>query len=98
MNIEKLTQKSQEALREAQTLAVRRNHQGVDVEHLLTALLAQQDGVASVLLERAGVPVADLKERVERELGRVPQVAGPGSGGAPYVTQRLAKMLAQAEA
>jgi ATP-dependent Clp protease ATP-binding subunit ClpB len=98
MNIEKLTQKSQEALRDAQTLAVRRNHQGVDVEHLLTALLAQQDGVASVLLERAGVPVADLKERLERELGRVPQVAGPGSGGAPYVTQRLAKLLAQAEA
>jgi ATP-dependent Clp protease ATP-binding subunit ClpB len=97
MNVERLTQKSQEALREAQTLAVRRNHQGVDTEHLLAALLAQSEGVAPVLLERAGVPVADLRDRVDRELSRVPQVAGPGSGGAPYVTQRLAKLLAQAE-
>jgi len=97
MNVERLTQKSQEALRDAQTLAVRRNHQGVDAEHLLAALLAQSEGVAPVLLERAGVAVADLRERLERELTRVPQVAGPGSGGAPYVTQRLAKLFAQAE-
>src|SRR5580765_7960752 len=97
MNIERLTQKSQEALRDAQTLAVRRNHQGVDVEHLLAALLAQSDGVAPVLLERAGIPVADLRERVERELSRVPQVSGSGSGGTPYLTQRLAKVMAQAE-
>jgi len=97
MNLERLTQKSQEALRDAQTLALRRNHQGVDIEHLLAALLAQSEGVAPVLLERAGVPVADLRERIERELARVPQVAGPGSSGSPYVTQRLAKLLAQAE-
>ncbi|MEO6030109.1 MAG: ATP-dependent chaperone ClpB [Candidatus Binatia bacterium] len=97
MNVERLTQKSQEALRDAQTLAVRRNHQGVDVEHLLAALLAQSDGVAPVLLERAGVPVADLRERVERELQRVPQVAGPGSGSTPYATQRLAKLFGEAE-
>jgi len=97
MNVERLTQKSQEALRDAQTLAVRRNHQGVDVEHLLAALLAQSDGVAPVLLERASVPVADLRERVERELQRVPQVAGPGSGSTPYATQRLAKLFGEAE-
>ncbi len=97
MNLERFTQKSQEALRDAQTLAVRRNHQGVDVEHLLAALLTHPDGVAPVLLERAGVAVADLRERVERELGRVPQVSGSGSGGTPYLTQRLAKLLAQAE-
>ncbi len=97
MNLERLTQKSQEALRDAQTLAVRRNNQGVDVEHLLTALLAQPEGVAPVLLERAGIPVADLRDRIERELSRVPQVSGSGSGGTPYLTQRLAKVLAQAE-
>ena len=97
MNVERLTQKSQEALRDAQTLAVRRNHQGVDVEHLLAALLAQADGVVPVLLDRAGVPSADLRERIEREIGKIPQVTGQGSGGTPYVTQRLAKLLAQAE-
>ncbi len=97
MNVERLTQKSQEALRDAQTLAVKRNHQGVDVEHLLSALLSQADGVASVMLERAGAPVQELREGVDRELGRMPQVSGSGSGGTPYVTQRLAKVLAQGE-
>jgi ATP-dependent Clp protease ATP-binding subunit ClpB len=95
MNPERLTQKSQEALRDAQTLAARRNHQGVDVEHVLAALLAQPEGVASVLLERAGA-ASDLRDRLERELARVPQVAGSGSS-APYLTQRLSKVLAQAE-
>jgi ATP-dependent Clp protease ATP-binding subunit ClpB len=94
MNPERLTQKSQEALRDAQTLAARRNHQGVDVEHVLAALLAQPDGLASVLLDRAGA-TPDFRERLERELARVPQVAG--SGTAPYLTQRLGKTLAQAE-
>ena len=97
MNIERLTQKSQDGLRDAQTLALRRNHQGVDAAHLLAALLAQSEGVAPVLLERAGVAVADLRERIDRELTRIPQVAGPGTGGTPYVTQRLAKLFAQAE-
>src|SRR5262245_42436047 len=97
MNVERLTQKSQEALREAQTLAVKRNHQGVDVEHLLAALLGQTDGLVPVLLERAGVPIANLRDAVDRELAKIPQVAGPGSGGTPYVTQRLAKLLTQAE-
>jgi ATP-dependent Clp protease ATP-binding subunit ClpB len=68
MNVERLTSKSQEALRDAQTLAVRRNHQGVDVEHLLAALLAQSEGVAPVLLERAGVPIGDLRQRAEQDL------------------------------
>jgi ATP-dependent Clp protease ATP-binding subunit ClpB len=97
MNVERLTQKSQEALREAQTLAVRRGNQGVDVEHLLAALLAQADGIAPVLLERAGVPVQDLQQRLDRELQRIPQVSGSGAGSTPYLTQRLAKLLADAE-
>jgi ATP-dependent Clp protease ATP-binding subunit ClpB len=97
MNIERYTQKSQEALREAQALATRRGHQGVDVEHLLAALLAQSEGIIPALLERAGVPVSALTDKVERELARLPQVGGPGSGGQAYLTQRLGRVLAQAE-
>src|SRR5262245_42542063 len=97
MNFEKLTQRSQEALREAQTLATRRNHQAVDVEHVLAALLAQSDGIVPALLERAGVGVRSLAERVERELARVPQVAGPGAGAPVYMAPRLGKVVAAAE-
>ena len=52
MDINRLTDKSQEALRQAQTLASRRNHQGVDVEHLLSALLEPADGIVTALLSR----------------------------------------------
>jgi ATP-dependent Clp protease ATP-binding subunit ClpB len=96
MDPEKLTQKSQEALREAQALATRRNHQQVDVEHLLAALLAQPQGIVPALLERAGVDVRALAERVEAELARVPQVSGGNTQ--VYMAQRLARLLDQAHA
>ena len=57
MNLEKLTTKSQEALRAAQALADKRNHQAIDVEHLLFALLGQKEGVVLSLLQKLGVPL-----------------------------------------
>ncbi|MFM7734362.1 MAG: Clp protease N-terminal domain-containing protein, partial [Alphaproteobacteria bacterium] len=54
MDLQKLTEKSLEGLRGAQGLAVRRNHQGVDVEHLAAALLDDENGLARTLVERAG--------------------------------------------
>ena len=94
MNPEKLTQKSQEALREAQTLATRRGHQAVDVEHLLAALVAQTQGIVPAMLERAGVQPKAIAEAVDREIQRIPQVSGPGAGaGQVNATQRLAKVL-----
>jgi len=51
MRLDKLTVKSQEALQQAQALAERRNHQAVDVEHLLMALVGQKEGVALALLQ-----------------------------------------------
>jgi len=98
MNLNRFTEKSQEALREAQTIATRRSHQGVDVEHLLLATLEQSDGLAPAVLQAAGANPAALRERVNQELNRLPQVSGPG--GAPeqiYVTQRLSRLLTAAE-
>jgi ATP-dependent Clp protease ATP-binding subunit ClpB len=98
MNLNRLTEKSQDALRAAQSIATRRSHQGVDVEHLLLALLDPADGLAPALLQAAGSNVAMLKDRVNQELDRVPQVSGPA--GAPeqiYVTPRLSRLLTQAE-
>jgi len=97
MNLDKFTQKSQEALREAQTLAAGRRHQGVDVEHLSAALLGQEQGVVPALLERAGVSTAAVQAELDDALAKVPQVGGPGSGGQTYLTQRLSQVLAAAE-
>jgi ATP-dependent Clp protease ATP-binding subunit ClpB len=98
VDVNRLTHKVQEALQQAGGLATRRNHQGIDVEHLLLALLDQQDGLAANLIEAAGVAPRAMREVVERELNRRPQVSGPAAGSAqPYLTQRLSQLLTKAE-
>ena len=79
MDINKLTQKSQEALQGAQTKALRFGHQEVDVEHLLLALLEQPEGLIPRLLTRMDAPAAQLVTEIERELSRRPSVSGPGA-------------------
>jgi len=98
MDIQKFTLKSQEALQEAQTRAVRYNHLEVDGEHLLLALLEQQDGLVPRLLVRMEVPVEQVRARLEQELDRRPRVSGPGAEpGKVYLTQRLSRLLVRAE-
>jgi ATP-dependent Clp protease ATP-binding subunit ClpB len=98
MNISRFTEKSQDALHQAQSMATRRSHQGVDVEHLLLAMLEQADGLAPAILEAAGANVGALKQRLSQELDRLPQVSGPT--GAPeqiYITPQLNRTLTRAE-
>ncbi len=93
-----LTQKSQEALHDAQTKALRFGHTEVDGEHLLLALLDQPEGLAPRLLAQAGADPDRLRGQVEAELGRRPRVTGPGAApGQIFVTQRLTNLLATAE-
>src|SRR5262249_52157618 len=94
----KLTEKLQEALSSAQSKAVRYGHQQVDVEHLLLALLEQDRGLATSILNKANVDVESLRRNVEQELDRAPKVSGPsGAPGQVYVTPRLNHLLTQAE-
>jgi ATP-dependent Clp protease ATP-binding subunit ClpB len=74
MDINRLTQKSQEAFQSAQGLALRHGHQEVDSDHLLAALLEQQEGLVPRLLARMEVPVEALRQDLERELARRPSV------------------------
>jgi ATP-dependent Clp protease ATP-binding subunit ClpB len=98
MDLNRFTEKSQDALRSAQALATRRNHQGVDVEHLLAALLEEREGLAAALLAAAGIAPSAVRERIEQELDRIPHVSGPGvEAQQVYITQRLARLLTQAE-
>jgi ATP-dependent Clp protease ATP-binding subunit ClpB len=99
MDPNRLTQKSQEALQEAQSSAVRYGHTEVDGEHLLQALLDDPDGLVARLLDRAGADTAGLKAGIEAELSRRPKVGGPGATpGQVYVTQRLSRLLDRADA
>ncbi|MGQ9780008.1 MAG: ATP-dependent chaperone ClpB [Bacillota bacterium] len=98
MDINRMTQKVQEALAAAQSLAARYDHQQVDVEHLLHALFDQEGGLAKSILNRAEVEVERLARRVREEIERLPRVVGPAAGpDRIYITGRLNRLLAEAE-
>ena len=98
MDPNRLTQKTQEALTEAQSLAVRHGHQAIDTEHFLAAMLDQDVGLAERLLERSGLDVHSVRDRLEKELEKIPRVSGPGAGvGQIYVTPELNQVFVRAE-
>ncbi len=98
MNPNSLTQKSQEALHDAQTAATRFGHQQVDAEHLLLALCRQDGGLVSRLLQKMNRPADVVCAELERELQKRPAVTGPGTEqGKLYVTQVLNEVFVDAE-
>jgi len=98
MDMNRMTIKLQEALQTASSHAARRSHQGIDVEHLLLAFMEQDGGLASPLLEQAGLSVPSVRQTVEQALARLPQVQGAGaSPGQLHVASRLSQVLAKAE-
>ncbi|MET9630474.1 ATP-dependent chaperone ClpB [Lentzea sp. NPDC006480] len=98
MDMNRLTQKSQEALQSAQDVAQRLGHTETDGEHLLLALVDQPDGLVPRLLAHVGVNVPALRDEVNADLGRRPKVTGPGvQPGQINVTRRLLAVLDAAE-
>ncbi|MBE0597771.1 MAG: ATP-dependent chaperone ClpB [Desulfuromonadales bacterium] len=98
MDINKMTQKTQEALQSAQSLALKRGHVEVDGEHLLLALLEQEGGLIPRLLQKMDVPPGNFAANLRQELDRRPSVSGPGAeAGKIYVTQRFNRLLIRAE-
>jgi len=98
MDLNRMTIKLQEALQAASAHAMRRSHQGIDVEHLLLSLLEQEPGLATSLLEAAGVSATAVKQAAEQALSKLPQVQGSGaSPGQLHVTPRLSEALTRAE-
>lgn len=93
MRQDKLTTKLQEALADAQSLAVGNDNQYIEPAHLLLALLNQEDGGARSLLQRAGVNVGGLAQALKHALERMPKV----SGGDVTVSREFVNMLNQAD-
>ncbi len=99
MDINRLTQKSQEALAAAQAKATSYGHVEVDGEHLLWALLDQESGLVPRILSKMDVDLAGLLKATEAELDRRARVSGPGAEpGKIHVSQRFSRLLVAAEA
>src|SRR2546429_5093659 len=98
MDLNKFTERSQAALMEAQNVATRNQHQAVDVEHLMLALLEQEGGLVPRLFEKAKIAPDLLQAKLEEELNRIPRVSGSDmTGQGVYVTQRMNKPLVKAQ-
>jgi ATP-dependent Clp protease ATP-binding subunit ClpB len=98
MDINTFTRKTQEAVSEAQNLAIRSGHQQIDCEHLMHALVAQENGLAGQILRKLGVAPDAYLGAVDAEIAKIPSVSG--SGVRPdqiVVTQRMQKALVAAD-
>jgi ATP-dependent Clp protease ATP-binding subunit ClpB len=93
-DINRFTQKSQEAAQAAQSLAERNGNSQVEPEHLLLALLEQPEGVVPQVLSKMNVPVGALVQQVRGEIGKFPRVSG--AAGAPGISPRLRTVLVRA--
>jgi ATP-dependent Clp protease ATP-binding subunit ClpB len=98
MDFNRFTEKLQEAVRAAQSIAVQHGNQQIDTEHLMLALLDQEGGLAPSILNKADIRVDALRTRLQQEVDRMPKVSGPSGGpDQVYVTNRITKLLSQAE-
>jgi ATP-dependent Clp protease ATP-binding subunit ClpB len=98
MDMNRLTRRSQEAVQQAQSVALRYGHTEMDGEHLLLALLDQPEGLLPRLLRQFDADVEALRAAVEGDLRRRPKVTGPAAApGQVFLTQRLARLLEAAE-
>ena len=93
MRLDKLTVKAQEAVQAAQSLADQGNHQTIEPEHVLLALLQQQEGIVSPLLAKLGARPESIARQVQAELDRLPKVRG---GSRQYASERLEGVLTRA--
>ena len=98
MNAQKFTQKSLEAIQEAQNLAIENNNMQIEEEHLVAALLQQRDGLIPQLLKKMHVDCDAVQRAVAEKISRIPGVTGPGrEAGKIYVSADVDAVLTAAE-
>ena len=96
MNMDKFTQKSTSAIMDAQNLALTNNNQEVDSIHLLKALLLQEDGIISKILQLMNVDTASLIDETESVISKLPKVSGSTVNNV-YASRKFSSLLANAE-
>ena len=98
MDPNRLTEKTREAMNNAQSLAIKYNNQQVDTEHLFLALLDQSDGLIPRVFEKMGASVQGIQQQLLRQIENLPKVTGSGAAaGQIYITARLNRVLVEGE-
>jgi ATP-dependent Clp protease ATP-binding subunit ClpB len=98
IRFDKFTVKAQEAIQAAQSSADQQSHQAIEPEHLLLALIQQQEGVVGPLLAKLGAPVDTIRRQIEAELAKLPKVrGGAGQHASPRFQTALERALREAE-
>ncbi|MFZ9859746.1 MAG: ATP-dependent chaperone ClpB [Gemmataceae bacterium] len=97
MDIQRFTEKSQDALQQASQLAQSKGQQQVDVEHLLAALLQQEPGLVVSLLRKMNLDPSSILKKCLQEIDRLPKVSGGNESSGISITGRVNKLLVQAE-
>ncbi len=98
MNIEKMTLRVQQALSDANVIAVKYNHQQIDVIHVFSALVNQDDGLVPNIFTKMGIQVKSLKDNLDRVIDSMPKVLSEGASNAGvYITRKVDEVLIKAE-
>ncbi|MDD6187646.1 MAG: Clp protease N-terminal domain-containing protein, partial [Oscillospiraceae bacterium] len=97
MNTNKLTQKSMEALQNAQSIAIEYSNQTLQPEHLLYSLLTMQDSLNARLFTKMGVDTDSFAQNLQRKIARLPKVSGSREADKIYISARTDKALNNAE-
>ena len=95
ISFDRFTLKAQEAVQESQSVAEKHEHQAVDVEHLLYALISQSDGIVQPIIKKLGANPAELLKKIDDELKKIPKVSG-GAMGQAFITPRLNQIFTNA--
>jgi ATP-dependent Clp protease ATP-binding subunit ClpB len=97
MDLEKFTERARGFLQAAQTVAVRMDHQRIEPEHLLKALVEDEQGMAAGLIASAGGDAAAVGRALDAELARIPAVTGSGAANAPGLAGTTIRILDRAQ-
>lgn len=98
MDMNRMTERLQTAIMEAQSIATKNQHQEMDEVHLYLALLQDENGLVSLILEKLHVTIERFREQLDNLLVKRPQVSGSGiEQGKIYITNQLQRLFAEAE-
>ena len=98
MNVDRMTLRVQNALNEANLIAVKNNNQQMDVIHLFASLVEQQDGLIPNILNKMGIQVKSLENAINQAISRLPKVtASSGAESNVYITKKIQEVLIKAD-
>ncbi|MDQ3235855.1 MAG: hypothetical protein M3Q07_28940, partial [Pseudobdellovibrionaceae bacterium] len=98
MDFNRFTERTQQAIKEAQNFAIAQGHSAVDAEHLLKALLAQDNGIIPKIINKLDIPLDRLAHMVDQEIQKKPRVSGSGFDPEKiFIAQALSALLARSE-